>query len=354
MAETADRKLIGKSRQQSEARRQARTALSFRFLLCGLLVMLTIVVRVWSQQSTSPAAGVPARITILYLNDVHQFTAIEGGTRGSLARVSTIVKLIRKESPNTIFVLAGNTLSPSRESVTDEGRQMINAWNAAGLDLAVIGNQDFAFGTKVLQQRIKESRFRWLGANILEGGKTLDGVSPTTIFSFAQSRAGNLSVAFLGLVGPKSIPDAVGNVSFSDPNEAAPALLQGMRVSGVKVFIALTNMSLQDDQELARRVPDLALIIGGRSDAITKVISGRTPIFKTSGEARELGRLDLNFDPIRGDLLSIDSTIIPVTSQIPDDPQFALLGANYLKPESPVGASPCVDKPPANPSSCEH
>jgi 2',3'-cyclic-nucleotide 2'-phosphodiesterase (5'-nucleotidase family) len=61
-----------------------------------------------------------------------------------LARVLTLRKKIMRESPNTLFLFSGDTISPSIESNTKmdgkmlQGRQMIEAWNLTGLDYACL------------------------------------------------------------------------------------------------------------------------------------------------------------------------------------------------------------------------
>ena len=67
------------------------------------------------------------KLTILHLNDTYQFTPVDGGTRGGLARVLTIRKEALKKNPNTIMTLGGDTLSPSVETRTYRGKQMIDA-----------------------------------------------------------------------------------------------------------------------------------------------------------------------------------------------------------------------------------
>jgi 5'-nucleotidase len=80
----------------------------------------------------------------------------------------TLKKQIKAENPNTIFTLGGDTLSPSVETRTYRGAQMIDAWNAVGIDYAVLGNHEFDIKTAELLERMKESRFQWLGANVLD------------------------------------------------------------------------------------------------------------------------------------------------------------------------------------------
>ena len=93
---------------------------------------------------------------------------VEGGRRGGLARLLTLKKEAVAENPNTIFTLGGDTLSPSVETRTYKGAQMIDAWNAVGLDYAVFGNHEFDIKTEELLARMKESKFTWLGANVFD------------------------------------------------------------------------------------------------------------------------------------------------------------------------------------------
>jgi len=88
--------------------------------------------------------------------------------RGGLARVATLVRALRGQTPHTLFALAGDTLSPSLLSTLRRGAQMIEGWNAVGLDVATFGNHEFDFGTAVLAERMRESRFPWLSANVLD------------------------------------------------------------------------------------------------------------------------------------------------------------------------------------------
>src|SRR4029077_21133320 len=112
--------------------------------------------------------GQTLRITILHVNDVYQFAPADGGTRGGLARLLTLHKAALAENPNTIFTLGGDTISPSVETRTYKGAQMIDAWNAVGVDYAVFGNHEFDVKTDVLLQRMKESKFQWLGTNVFD------------------------------------------------------------------------------------------------------------------------------------------------------------------------------------------
>ena len=59
----------------------------------------------------------------------------------------------------SLLLMSGDTISPSVESITYKGQQMIEAWNMIGLDYATFGNHEFDFGPDVLRERMRESKF---------------------------------------------------------------------------------------------------------------------------------------------------------------------------------------------------
>ena len=78
---------------------------------------------------------------------------------------------------------------------------MIDAWNAVGIDYAVLGNHEFDIKTAELLERMKESRFQWLGANILDtrSNKIFADTPPYVIKDF-----GGIKVGFIGLLLPQA------------------------------------------------------------------------------------------------------------------------------------------------------
>src|SRR5688572_9042021 len=151
--------------------------------------------------NTSAQNSGPAHITILHVNDTYQFTPVEGGKLGGLARVLTIKKEALKKNPNTLMTLGGDTLSPSVETRTYRGAQMIDAWNAIGLDYSVLGNHEFDIRTNELLDRMKESKFTWLGTNVIDTktGKVFAGMPQFVIRSI-----GGVKIGFIGFLLPET------------------------------------------------------------------------------------------------------------------------------------------------------
>ena len=279
------------------------------------------------------------RVTLLQLNDVYQFAPVDGGTRGGLARVLTLRKQIMSESPHALFLLAGDTISPSVESNTYQGKQMIDAWNSSGLDYATFGNHEFDFGPAVLRARMSESHFKWLAANVIDKktGKTFGDTPEFVIREFE-----GVKVGIFGIILPETLTSSRPgpDVDILDPCATAARVIPRIRAEGAQVIVALTHLSMAEDKQLAR-CSGVDVIIGGHEHTLLESMSGHAPIFKMTSDARELGRIDLNISKSTGKLESIDWQVIPVTDQVKDDAAFASINEKYsalLKTlEQPVG-----------------
>ena len=267
------------------------------------------------------------RVTLLHLNDTYQFMPVDGGKRGGFARILTIAKRVRAENKNTLMTLGGDTLSPSVETRTYKGAQMVDAWNQIGLDLAVFGNHEFDLKTPDLLQRMAGSKFKWLGANVVE--KKTGAIFADTPPYIIRDLDG-VKVGFIGLLLPetKETSSMDGSLAVNDPCETANKLVPEMRKAGAGVIVGLTHLFMGQDKRLARCV-DLDLILGGHEHTLLQSSSNGTPIFKMWADGREMGRFDLFIDRKTGRLNSMDWEIIPITDAIPDDPDFAPVVAKY-------------------------
>ncbi|HBE82178.1 MAG TPA: bifunctional metallophosphatase/5'-nucleotidase [Blastocatellia bacterium] len=267
------------------------------------------------------------RVTILHLNDTYQFTPVDGGKYGGLARVMTLKKNALKDNPNTLMTLGGDTVSPSVETRTYRGAQMIDAWNAVGLDYSVLGNHEFDIKTPELIDRIKESKFTWLGSNVIDSrtGKIFADLPPYIIREF-----GGVKIGFVGFLLPetKETSSIEESLKVTDFCETAKELVPKMRAKGANVIIGLTHLFMAQDKKLAG-CEKFDLILGGHEHTLLQSSANGTPIFKMWADAREVGKFDLYIDTKSGKLASMDWQIIRVTDQIPDAPEFAPAVSKY-------------------------
>jgi len=299
-----------------------RKTTTLKILLASLL-MLSSVCLLTAQQRTDCTV----RVTLLQVNDVYQFAPVDEGKRGGIARVLTLKKGIEKDSPHTLFLLAGDTISPSVESITYKGAQMIDAWNAAGLDYATFGNHEFDFGPDELRKRMKESHFKWIVANVIDKktGEPFGNSVPFVIREFD-----GVKVGIFGLVLEETkITSRPGNdVEFLNPCETAKKIVPQIHARGAKVVVALTHLSMSEDKQVAR-CAEVDAIIGGHEHTLLESASGGAPIFKMTADARELGQIDLNISKTTGALESIDWRVIPVTDQTREDQTFTAIYRKY-------------------------
>lgn len=303
----------------------------------ALIILSTLVLTA----SAAAQSADTVRVTILHLNDTYQFTPADGGKRGGLARVMTVRKRVLAENPNTIMTLGGDTVSPSVETRTYKGAQMIDAWNKVGLDISVFGNHEFDLKTADLLQRMKESNFPWLGANVVETktGKRFANTPPYLIRDI-----GGVKVGFIGFLLPetKETSSMEAGLNVTDFCTTARSLVPKMRKAGANVVIGLTHLFMYQDKKLAG-CADFDLILGGHEHTLLQSSSHGTPIFKMWADAREVGRFDLYVNKKTGRLESMDWDILPITDEIPDDPEFAPVFEKYKdlieKLAAPVGAT---------------
>src|ERR1044072_6285580 len=289
----------------------------------ALIIIFAAIVSLSAQQK--PECTV--RVTLLQVNDVYQFAPVDNGKRGGLARVLTLKKAVQKESPNTIFLLSGDTISPSVESITYKGAQMIDAWNILGLDYSTFGNHEFDFGRDVLQQRMKESKFKWIAANVIDKktGKPFGDAPAYVVREFDGVKVGLFG---LTLEETKTTSRPGTDVEFLNPCETAQKIVAELHAQGVKTVVALTHLSMSEDKEVAR-CADVDVIIGGHEHTLLESPAGGAPIFKMTADARELGQIDLNISRSSGKLESIDWKVIPVDSETKEDPEFVFLYRKY-------------------------
>ncbi|MEW6278953.1 MAG: bifunctional UDP-sugar hydrolase/5'-nucleotidase [Candidatus Eremiobacterota bacterium] len=266
------------------------------------------------------------RITVLQLNDVYTIAPVDKGKRAGFDRIETLRQRLLAQNPNTVFVLGGDTLSPSVASNMFRGEQMIQGWNAVHLDLAVLGNHEFDFGDGVLLERMKQSRFVWLGSNVVDRrtGDLFGDMPPCVI-----REIGGVRVGFFGLLTPDTLHTSKTgpNVDIRDPIPVAREAVKRLRQHGAQVVVALTHLDVSQDRELAREVEGIDLICGGHEHTLIQTLAGRTPIFKWGSDARLFGKIDLMVEDGRVRWLAWEA--IPLDESIPGDPQVAALIQQY-------------------------
>ena len=270
------------------------------------------------------------RITLLQVNDVYVMEPVDEGRRGGLARLATLIKRIRRDNPATLVALAGDLISPSAVSALLRGQHMVAGMNAVGLDLATFGNHEFDFGPAVLVERMRESAFTWLSANVLDtrSGRPFGGARSELVLTLAGVRVG-----LFGLTTPDTAKTANAGpaVEFRDPIATARTVSGEMRKDHVQLVVAVTHQDMASDRAMAAtRGVDVDVVLGGHEHEPLVAEEGRTLIVKAGSDARYLVQVDVWFAS-DGTLRERSWTFHEVSARIPEDPEVAKLVAAYAE-----------------------
>lgn len=310
---------------------------------CLLLLSFVLLAACNTPQVVTIVKADPVEFIVLQMNDVYEIAPLEGGKAGGLARVATVRQELLRENPNVISVLAGDFLSPSflgtmkikneegkREKIA--GLQMVETLNAMGLDYVTFGNHEFDISDPdLLEKRIAQSDFGWTVCNVNYVGKNggerafLQGdkpVPPYIVHPVTTTDGRTVKVGILGVVLPFV---QAPYLKYDDVNESFRRTLAELKpVSDMQM--AITHNNLDEDIELAEKVPGVPLFLGGHEHANLSRYVGSTIITKADANAKTVYIHRIRFDPatgmtdIRSELKTIDDTIAeePKTKAVVD------------------------------------
>ena len=240
-------------------------------------------------------------LVFLQVNDVYEIAPLSNGTSGGLARTATLKKEYLNKNPNTFLVLCGDFLSPSVYNTIRYqgkeilGKQMVESMNAAGFDFVTFGNHEFDLSETELQRRINESAFEWISSNafhVKNGNSQPFAKDSPTIQQFAITKILNVTdadgtTARIGLIGLVLPFNKKKYVTYEDPVNKAEQLYNQIKDS-CDAVIALTHQLVEDDEKLAREIPQLAAILGGHEHDMRFEKIGNVSISKAHANARSV------------------------------------------------------------------
>jgi 2',3'-cyclic-nucleotide 2'-phosphodiesterase (5'-nucleotidase family) len=257
-----------------------------KFRLALLSLVLCLILAPWGY------AG-QVDLKILYVNDFHGFaepykpTGAEAPL-GGIAYLAGAVDRARGKQP-CLLLAAGDMIQGHPWANLFQGKSSLEVMNAMRFDAMVVGNHEFDFGPKVLKERMAQARFPVLAANV----KGVPALKPYVIKNLQGVR-----VAIIGVVTPETPvathPRNVAGLTFSTPESAVKKYLPELK-GRADIIIVLSHCGFQADRELAARVPEIDVIVGGHSH--TKILQpevvGRTIIVQAWEHAKVLGVLTL-------------------------------------------------------------
>lgn len=256
---------------------------------------------------SNPGSDSKLSVNLILINDVYEIAPLSGGKEGGMARVATLKKQYQQLNPNTFLLVAGDFLSPSLynslmyEGKAIRGRQMVEAMNAAGVDMVTFGNHEFDIRENELQARIDESAFQWISSNVFHktgnkisafgtsGGST---IPKTHILDLKDADGTEARIAVIGLCLPFNRAEYV---HYDDALSVAKNLYEQLKDS-VDAVVALTHQTMEEDKRLAREIPGLALILGGHEHDQRFEKEGKVYITKAMANAKSAYVVELTIN----------------------------------------------------------
>ena len=242
-------------------------------LLCSLFALSAV----------STAMAQEVNIKLLGTSDVHgrivpwSYGADVEDKSGSYAQIATYVKDVRKNNKNVVLVEVGDAIQDNQIEVFAKDKKYYKnhpvpkVLNEMNYDIFVLGNHEFNFGMKALDEILKDIKAKKLTANFYHKKNDKRYIDATTIIE-----KDGVKLGIIGLSTPMSakFEEDTGNLKdmkFTSPTEEARTQVEKLKAKGVDAIIAVTHMGIDNENN----IPDTGMRdVINAVDGIDVVIAG--------------------------------------------------------------------------------
>ena len=259
-------------------------------LLLSVVMTLTLLVSSAWADEPKPLDG---KTVILHTNDVH-------GSIELYAKVAAMKGDYEARGAQVILADAGDYSQGTVYVSVNKGKDAVTMMNAAGYDVATIGNHEFDYGYAQLKSNLDSAVFKVVCANVLQDG------SPV-FDAYTMINKGGVQVAFVGLETPeaqtKANPALIQGLTFLAGDEMYAAVqtqVDAARTAGADIVIVLTHLGVDSSSEpntsydLYKKVNGIDFIIDGHSHTVmTKGPEGE-PIQSTGTALNNIGVITID------------------------------------------------------------
>jgi 5'-nucleotidase len=337
--------------------------------------------------SHASAQTAPVELRILAINDFHgNLRPPPGGIRitdpddktkkitvpaGGAEHMATLVRQLREQTKNTVFVAAGDLIGASPFlSAMFHDEPTIESLSMMGLEVASVGNHEFDEGKDELLRMqnggchptdkcqgphpFLGAKFHYLAASTIDKGTGKTILPPYEIKTFD-----GIPVAFIGLTlkGTPNLvsPVSVAGLEFKDEAETVNALVPELKAQGIEAIVVLIHeggFPAGDYNECPGISGPIVDIVRKFDRAVDVVVSGHTHQayvceidgrLVTSGDkyGTIVTTIDLKLDPATRDVVSARAdNVIVRTGVYANDPEQTALLAAYDKLAAPIAGRP--------------
>lgn len=278
----------------------------------------------------------PVVVDLLTINDFHGRLESAPPVAGA-ALLGGMVDWYEARNPNTIFAAAGDLVGASTfTSFIQEDQPTIDALNAIGLDVSAFGNHEFDQGREDVDNRIlDEADWIYLAANLYD-----EATGEPAYPGYEVVETGGVSIGFVGavteelesLVSPDGIASLDVREIVPEINRVAGDLSDGDASNGeadVVILLIHEGAAAATLESITDTSTAFGRIVTGASADIDGIVSGHThltydvdvpipgtdrtrPVIMSGEYGIAYGHTTIEVDPESGELLSIDSEVLPL------------------------------------------
>ena len=242
-------------------------------LLCSLFALSAV----------STAMAQEVNIKILGTSDIHgrvvpwSYGADVEDKSGSYAQIATYVKDVRKNNKNVVLVDVGDAIQDNQVDVFAKDKKYYKdhpipkVLNEMKYDIFVLGNHEFNFGMKALDEILKDIKAKKLTANFYHKKNDKRYIDATTIIE-----KDGVKLGIIGLSTPMSakFEEDTGNLKdmkFTSPTEEVRTQVDKLKSKGVDAIIVIAHMGIENEN----KIPDTGMRdVINAVDGIDVVIAG--------------------------------------------------------------------------------
>ena len=152
---------------------------------------------------TEAACGV----TVLYTNDIHTYITKD--------LTYSKVAAYKDSLENVLLVDAGDHIQGTAYGSMDKGATIAQLMNAAGYDLATLGNHEFDYGMDGCMAAIEAADFPYVSCNFYHEANGVAGEN--VLDSYKVFEVGGVKIAFIGITTPETFTKSTPSY-FQDEN----------------------------------------------------------------------------------------------------------------------------------------
>lgn len=296
----------------------------------------------------SLAAEPGSSVSVLFTHDMHShinsFQTVYNGEDvdiGGFARIQTIINKQREIDPETLLVDGGDfSMGSLFQTVYETQASELRLMGAMGYEATTFGNHEFDFRSKGLENMLRmaagsgEELPALLVCNVdwTQMGEEQEGIKAAFdeygVKDYEIVEKNGVRIALIGVFGEDALACApTCALSFQNPAEAVAETVAEIQANEeVDMLVCLSHCGTNEDKKksedeiIARKVPELDLIISGHSHTTLEepLVYGDTYIVS----AGEYGKAVGSFSMVKkeDDRWRVeDYELIPTTIEIPED-----------------------------------